>query len=38
MDPATPAHDFALPDLEGTQVGLSDFRGKVVLLGFFATT
>lgn len=38
MEPGTPAHDFALADLEGTQVSLSDFRGKVVLLGFFTTT
>lgn len=30
------APDFALPDLEGRRVGLSDYRGKTVLLNFFA--
>lgn len=33
-----PAPDLALPDLDGKTVRLSDFRGKVVLLGFFTTT
>lgn len=31
------APDFTLPDLNGTDVALSSFRGKVVLLNFFAT-
>lgn len=29
-----PAPGFALPGLDGTQVQLSDYRGKVVLLNF----
>lgn len=29
--------DFVLPDLDGNQVSLSSFRGKVVLLNFWAT-
>lgn len=29
--------DFTLPDLQGKSVRLSDFRGKVVLLNFWAT-
>jgi|SRR5688572_5562749 peroxiredoxin len=32
-----PAPDFQLRDLEGRLVTLSDFRGKVVLLNFWAT-
>jgi cytochrome oxidase Cu insertion factor (SCO1/SenC/PrrC family) len=32
-----PAPDLALPSLEGGMVDLKDFRGKVVLLGFFTT-
>ncbi len=32
-----PAPDLALPSLEGKTVHLKDFRGKVVLLGFFTT-
>ena len=28
---------LALPNLEGNTVHLQDFRGKVVLLGFFTT-
>ena len=31
------APDLALPTLEGTTVNLKDFRGKVVLLGFFTS-
>jgi cytochrome oxidase Cu insertion factor (SCO1/SenC/PrrC family) len=32
-----PAPDLALPSLEGRTIHLKDFRGKVVLLGFFTT-
>lgn len=32
-----PAPDFRLPDVEGNFVQLSEFRGKVVLLNFWAT-
>jgi cytochrome oxidase Cu insertion factor (SCO1/SenC/PrrC family) len=32
-----PAPAFSLPDLEGRQVSLADFRGKVVLLFYWAT-
>lgn len=32
------APDFALKDLQGKQVRLSDFRGKAVLLDFWETT
>lgn len=31
------AQDFKLPDSDGKQVSLSDYRGKVVLLNFWAT-
>src|SRR5437762_10460919 len=31
------APDFALKDVDGKTVHLSDYRGKVVLLDFFAT-
>ncbi len=31
------AKDFSLKDAQGTKVSLSDFRGKVVLLDFWAT-
>jgi len=34
---AAPAPDLALRSLEGRAVRLGDLRGKVVLLGFFAT-
>lgn len=32
-----PAPDFKLKDLDGQQVSLSDYRGQVVLLNFWAT-
>ncbi|MBI4561546.1 MAG: hypothetical protein HY724_05830 [Candidatus Rokubacteria bacterium] len=32
------APDLALPSLDGGTIGLKDFRGRVVLLGFFTTT
>lgn len=32
------APDLALPSLEGKTVHIKDFRGNVVLLGFFSTT
>jgi peroxiredoxin len=32
-----PAPDFSLPDINGTTVKLSDFKGKVVVLNFWAT-
>lgn len=32
-----PASDFSLPGLDGKQVKLSDYRGKVVLLNIWAT-
>jgi cytochrome c biogenesis protein CcmG/thiol:disulfide interchange protein DsbE len=31
------AHDFALNDSEGVRIRLSDYKGKVVLLNFWAT-
>ncbi len=35
--PKTPAPDFTLPQVGGENVRLSDFRGNVILLGFFKT-
>ncbi|GFP32264.1 cytochrome c biogenesis protein CcmG, thiol:disulfide interchange protein DsbE [Candidatus Hakubella thermalkaliphila] len=35
--PAIPAPEFALNSLGGREVSLSDFRGKVVVLNFWAT-
>jgi len=37
QDISTLAPDFALPDLEGNIVKLSDFEGKVIILDFWAT-
>ena len=34
---AKPASDFTLPSLDGTKISLSSFKGKVVLLNFWAT-
>lgn len=36
-EPSRPAPEFALPDLEGRTRTLAEFRGKVVLLFFWAT-
>lgn len=36
-DPPKPAPAFALPDLQGKTVRLEDFRGKLVMLYFWAT-
>jgi len=33
----TPASDFELPDMDDEKIKLSDYRGKVVLLNFWAT-
>jgi hypothetical protein len=35
-DPVTPP-DFTLNSIEGEEVSLSQYRGKVVMLGFWAT-
>ena len=37
LDGKTPAPDFTLPDIDGNAVRLSDFRGKVVIVNFWAT-
>lgn len=37
FDPPKPAPPFVLPDLTGGTVRLTDLRGKVVLLYFWAT-
>ena len=34
---AKPAPDFSLPSVDARRVSLSDYRGKVVLVGFFQT-
>ena len=34
---STPAYDFELKDLQGKTVRLSDYKGKVVILDFWAT-
>jgi peroxiredoxin len=35
--PARPAPDFTLPDVHGTEFSLSDYRGKTVVIDFWAT-
>ncbi len=35
IDPGDRPSDFVLQSLEGGEVALSDFRGRVVLLNFF---
>jgi len=37
LDPPLAAPDFVLPDMDGEQHALQDYRGKVVLLNFWAT-
>jgi peroxiredoxin len=37
LGPGNAAPEFALPDLSGTQRSLSDFKGKVVLVTFWAS-
>ena len=36
-DHVLPAHNFSLATLDGKQASLNDYRGKVVLLNFWAT-
>ncbi len=35
IEPGTPAPDFTLPDQDGKEVSLSDFRGRTLLLVFY---
>jgi peroxiredoxin len=35
IEPGTPAPDFQLPDQDGNEVSLSDFRGRTVVLVFY---
>jgi peroxiredoxin len=35
--PGKPAPDFTLPDLDGNQVSLHDYQGKLIFLNFWAT-
>ena len=35
IEPGTPAPDFTLPDQDGTEVSLSDFSGRTVVLVFY---
>lgn len=37
LEAKDPAIDFTLKDLEGNDISLSDFEGKIVLLNFWAT-
>lgn len=37
LNPGNPAPDFTMTDIHGEQVSLSDFRGKVVYLDFWAS-
>ncbi|MEJ2164276.1 MAG: redoxin domain-containing protein [Desulfobacterales bacterium] len=37
IQPGTNAVNLRLPDINGQSVGLSDFRGKIVFLNFWAT-
>lgn len=38
MPRTMPAHEFELPDIKGDQHKLSDYRGKFVLVNFWATS
>jgi peroxiredoxin (alkyl hydroperoxide reductase subunit C) len=35
IEPGTPAPDFTLPDQDGNEVSLADFRGRTVVLAFY---
>jgi thiol-disulfide isomerase/thioredoxin len=37
LDPPVPAKDFTLKDMDGKSHALADYRGKVVLINFWAT-